>query len=684
MRFAKLPGVTVLLFVCTSTVAQSAGHSLLWFKGHWNKDKKNEFVIEGLADSTYSAPAPAGAGGSTGSDPGAHPAGTITVDPDGSLHPHTGGAEAWNVWVDKGLDFEEKFIGKLNNVPENLDPATHHFYQILLPDAEEYRQELQSYKIDPNCDMLTGKKPAAPPKHEKTLADVVSEYCKDAKPGYDQVMNYYKSHVAGHYNDLNVPPPPAFEYNCYACDSNIRKVYDSAVEHYVRDFMHPEDSIVRKGFDILHNLAIAGYSEEEGMQEELGPLFHMNKKDPSQSGPCAYIELHDLYHAVYETAYHLYLRAEKLVRTNKRNFKAVKAILRTYLSICREWELISCNSDSFKNMEGELLSLIDDNIRFYIDAFTHNDWRTIGNIPFILSLYQASGLLGGENADIQPYLDGLQKVINGFKLSIEMDVKIGKGGGYRIAHLKGDCHIIPDFQQDVNQCYKWVVADENKQSSLGFYMPRNIPAIDCQLLDNEVITPPQAPKITYIGTKKYTALLQSLSMDFCNPGHDTINLTGFMPNPSTAGTWQIPYAGPQNLGANGMEQYFEDVDAKKRFAEDGEAQQEAETMKQQGLELKKQMEALKARMSSGNGAANYEKIMELAGKARHLTTTPVAAKMIYLDFLLPVQNNSPVIVEKKFNAKDINPNISDIIVYGYYTIHIENNGNGKTKKTSLK
>ncbi|HVU57562.1 MAG TPA: hypothetical protein VHD83_21010 [Puia sp.] len=678
MWLPKLPGMAALLLICASAAGQTSDtHYFLWFKGHWNKNKKNEFVIEGLADSTLSGLPSGGAAG--------NPGGSITIDPDGSLHPHTGAADSWNKWVDNAIQSEDGFIQVLSDPRENIEPATYHFYQTLLPDAQQRKQQLQDYKIDPAKDMLMGEKPAPLPP-AKTLADVVGDYCKQARPDYDQVMNFYKDHIKGHGNDLNSPPPPAFEYSCYACDSNLRKVYDTTIEHYVRDFLHPEDNIIRKGLDILHNMALIGLEPGGGVNVDLyDALFYHNKKDPSGSGACAYLSVSELYQAVFETLHHLYYRAEKLVLTNNKNFKAASAIIRTYITVAREWELLSGSETAFSSIQPELAGLIKRNIDFYFDAFKHNDWRTIGNIPFILSLYREEGMFNeGNDQDFQEYLPQLQKICNGFKLSIEMDIKIGQNGGYRLAHVKGDCHIMPYFMQDSNQCYKWVVADEDNLDGLGFYKPSQKQTIDCQLINNELIVPPNAPKPVYIGTRKYTTELRSLSMDFCHPGHDTIMLTGFTPNPKTAGTFQLPYVPPQNMGLGGLESFFEDVMAKKRLAEDGEARQAAGEVKEQGEDLKRQAEALQAQMGKGHDAATLEKLRELAGKARGMTTNAVVGKLMYLDFLLPVQNNNSVLIDKVYDAKEVNPKLAEVVVYGRYTVHIENNGNGKTKKPALK
>jgi len=33
--------------------------------------------------------------------------------------------------------------------------------------------------------------------------------------------------------------------------------------------------------------------------------------------------------------------------------------------------------------------------------------------------------------------------------------------------------VIPEFSMDSNQCYRWVVADENKQDVNGFYLRKD-------------------------------------------------------------------------------------------------------------------------------------------------------------------------------------------------------------------
>jgi hypothetical protein len=368
-----------------------------------------------------------------------------------------------------------------------------------------------------------------------------------------------------------------------------------------------------------------------------------------------------------------------MLMENRKNFKAEAAIARTWLAAARFYTLLTGAKGLEDNGLAEIGGIIGEAIDHYLGELRHNDWRQIGNIPFLIALMRDAALTTGRETGSDDFLTRLQRIWNGFELSIDMDIKVGKDGGYVIIHEKGKCHIIPAFQQDSNQCYKWVVADEGKVNIIGCYMPSTTQTIDCNLLDAEMITPRGRPR--YVGTRGYRTTLKSLSMDFCNPGHDTIMLTNFYPNPTTAGLWEMPDAGRLNLGDYYVDEFFQSVAEQKRLVTDGEARKAADQMKQQAQQLVAQMQALKTQMGGAQGAANYEKMMEMAQKARSLPTAPVAGKLLYIDFTLPVQNNNAVLVDKRFDAKEINPGESAVIVYGYYTIHIENDGNAKQKVT---
>jgi len=696
----------LFLFLCCpagmSAHAQSdTSHRFLWFTGHWSPAKKNTFVATGLyGNASGSASSGAPTGGGT----------TVTIGNNGTVHVSSPGIDSWNRWVHGAVASGQQFIQQLENPHDNLDPATHHLYQLMLPDAEEYQQELQDIGIDAAQDILSpdissgqstgsgqygtsagssqsagsdgsstssgsnqsgtssasnqsgtssgsGQSGTSPVSGQFTGASQsgqsagtqpTDDYCRQAKADYDEVISWWKAHRHDKYEDLTYSPPPGLEYNCYSCDSGMRSVYQQTIDNYVRDFFHPEDNLLNKAFAIMKARYLS---------------------------PCSYMDMDDISTAAYDIAHHAFSRADKMMHENRKNFKAVEAVAKTWLKAAHD--LIMIGGDAGIENEGlaEIGAIRALAVDYYLGELQHNDWRQIGNIPFLIDLMHKEALTSGKESGSGDFPARLRQIWNGFELSIDMDIKVGRDGGYVIIHQKGKCHIIPAFQQDSNQCYKWVVADENKVDKQGFFMPSALQTIDCNLLDAEMITPRARPK--YIGTKYYRTTLKSLSMDFCNPGHDTILLTNLYPNPTTAGLWEMPGAGALNLGDNGVDEFFQSLADRKRLADDGEAKKAAAQMKQQAQQLVAQMQTLKTQMGSHQGAANYEKMMELAQKARSLSTAPAAGKMMYVDFILPVQNNNAVLVDKRWDAKEINPTESAVIVYGYYTIHIENAGKSK-------
>jgi len=649
----------LFLALCWSTginahAQADTGRRFLWFTGRWSSTKKNAFIVTGQSSDAIAVGSASSAGGTSATGTT-----TVTVENDGSVHINGAGIDEWNRRVRQAAQSEQRFIRQLEDPADNLDPATDHFYQLMLPDAQQRMQEFEELRIDADQDILN---PAR--------AKPTDENCRQMKADYDEVIAWWKAHRHDKYDALTYPPPPAFEYNCYACDTGMKKVYQETIDNYVRDFFHPEDDLARKGLAVMKAMGTSIYNTGgTGGYPVTG------------STPCSYFSMDDIAGAVYDITRHAFARADKMMRENRKNFKVVEAVSRTWFKAVRKLESISGASGIEDNGMMEIAATLALAVDHYTTELRQNDWRQIGNIPFIVGLMHEEALIGGSESGFVDFLTRLQKIWNGFKLTIEMDIKVGKNGGYEIEHLKGEGHIIPAFQQDSNQCYKWVMADENRVDNQGFYMSSALQTIDCNLLDAEVIVPGDRPK--YVGTKFYRATLKSLSMDFCNPGHDTIMLTNMYPNPMTAGIWQYP-VGSLNLGDNNIDEFFQSLSDRKRLVADGEAKQAAAQLKQQGEQLVAQMQALKSQMGGPQAAASYEKMMEMKNKAHALTTTSVAGKSLYIDFLLPVHNNNPVLVDKRFDAKEINPAESNVIVYGYYTIHIENDGNGRSKTSPTK
>jgi hypothetical protein len=77
---------------------------------------------------------------------------------------------------------------------------------------------------------------------------------------------------------------------------------------------------------------------------------------------------------------------------------------------------------------------------------------------------------------------------------------------------------------------------------------------------------------------------------------------------------------------------------------------------------------------------DYQKMMALLKKTKSSApSNDVIAKMLFLDFEIPVQDNNQVLVDKTFEAAKINPGLSGAIIYANYKIHIENKANPSRK-----
>jgi hypothetical protein len=610
----------------------------LWYTGHWSTTKKNVFIV-----------------GTPGS--------TLTIGDDGAIHVSGGSVDAWNKWVDQAQKTVDQTVQLLNNPADNQDPATHILYEMMTADADSQKVRVARLKIKPTEDLLSQDLRDVP-----LRKDQVTEYCRQAESTFEEVMAFYENNIKNQDDNLKVPPPPQFDYDCYSCDSTLRDEYEKRITEYVLNFREPEHTIIQKAFVVLHKLAISGFLIDQG---------GLNNFEG-----CGYLDIEELSNAAYQTARHLHMRGDKLVSDNASNFQAATAITRVYLGIQRDWLLLAGGTPGTTDMLGELDKLYGKAVDHYMDELKHNDWRQIGNLPIIISTMRDYELLGGK--DYTGYLGQLQKIMNGFELSIDMNIKIGNEIAHKWAHLKGKCHIMPEFSQDKDRCYTWVVAQEDLLSEYGMLRKQTRQTIDCQLITNELTTPPPAPKITYTGTKKYTVELKGLRMDFCHPGHDTIFLNRFTPNPADAGIWTTPYSPPQNLGVNGMEEFFESIQEKEEESQSGETSRTAKDLEQQARAIQAQMKAINdaqaaAKAGTANGENAQEKIQEETDKLQALTTTPALATALYISLLLPVQNNNSVLVDKPFSAKEINPGKASEVILGTYTVHIENNENGKTK-----
>jgi len=458
---------------------------------------------------------------------------------------------------------------------------------------------------------------------------------------------------------------------------------------YAEKFFKPESDMIKTCLGTLRNLTLIGRGEgssgwaEPGMKDKVENAFHFSK-DPSKAGPCAYIDSYDLNKVVEFLAFRMYHKAVKLFHDYSKNVETARPVIKVLLTATRDVELLGFKVDEDGSL-AECADLISRVLEYYFDKklLQEHDWSQLANIPFIYGLERERQLLGTHESDI---LVRMGKLLNSFHLNIEMDIKIGKEGkGYQLTHLTGKTKIAPEFDYDNDTCYRWVAIEDQPNMAYGFPQPnkKSSKKVECDIITNEFVAP--GPHPVYVGTKKYYSLLYGLKMDYCHPGKDTILLSSFIPEPDvSAGMWNIPMSPPQPLGTWQIEHMFQDVSTMKELATSGKAKQQADIMKEQGMKIAEQMKSLQAQMGNKKGTTSLEdlhKIQDLATKAMNLRNNENVAPVLSIAFPLDIKNNTPTLHDKRYDAKEINPEEAPAIIYGYYTIKVvyEKQSNNSTQ-----
>jgi hypothetical protein len=505
--------------------------------------------------------------------------------------------------------------------------------------------------------------------------DVLFNTCERLKPDYEKVMAFYNAHKKDKQKDLTYVPPPAYSYTCFSCDTSLSKLYDIQDSMYAENFFEPESDLTKTALGILRQMNLLGIDKAIAINtnDETGAAIldaFKSSKDPSQAGPCNYFHYDELMEAAQFLVRRNYDKAAKMFMDYRKNVETARPAIYTFLHATRDAMLfgVLCNDDDNLAEVGGLVAKEIDYF-LYQKLLHDHDWSQLANIPFIYGLEREKELAGGSESDVFQTIGAL---LNSFHLYIDMDIKVGKENkAYQITHLKGETKISPEFNYDKDSCYRWIAIEDQPDMYYGFPRPvkKASQKIECDLITNELVP----GGIVYIGTKKYYALLNGLKMDYCHPGNDTILLSSFIaePNPN-AGLWKFPLAPPQPMGTNQIEHMFQSVSAMKQLAASGKATQQADIMKQQGMQIAAQMKSIQAQMAGKKGTASLEdlhKIQDLATKAMNLKNNENAAPILSIDFPLQIQNNTATLQDKRYDAKEINPEIPAII-YGYYTIKV--------------
>jgi hypothetical protein len=271
------------------------------------------------------------------------------------------------------------------------------------------------------------------------------------------------------------------------------------------------------------------------------------------------------------------------------------------------------------------------------------------NIPFMLGTLASMKLCGNNY-----YENEWQTLLNfcRFRLTYELDAKVGKqtenGAGYAVSHYKGVARVVPDL--DSAGCLRFFLAKEEQQN------------IHLDLIANEVIAP-QRP--VYIGTKKGKSPMPDIRLHFCKKDIDTIAFV--YSQPDGEGIWD--YGGRRIRGwIQANEGIFKNINELTDAAKDlaGKAGGLAAGMKVNAEEMKKKVAELQK-----NGNSSQEIAIEMK---KMLSGEAIPAEMnelLKVTFIVNVNNRNSILVNQKFDARQINPKMNDVIEYGYMTIKLE-------------
>jgi hypothetical protein len=642
---------------------QEGSQHLLWYTGHWDKNKKNTFITDAFTDSSGGP----GVGVAAGQ--------AITVTPGGGIHINSGEIDDWNKKIEDGVKSMEKAQKQLSDPANEGQEWAYHFYQVAKSQLDTIKAAWSGNKIEKSENPLQVSHESS--NGQSAIIKAGSDWCEKMKPEYDRIIAFYTAHKKDRSSDYVNLAPPELDYTCVACDTNLAKKNEKISKDYVEKFLKPENDLIREGFKIERDLLSSGivketYASDDPAYSIYYSLFHINNSDPSKSGPCAYLDRNKLDEAIRFMVMRCMWRADKLLSDNRKNFKVAVPVIRAYLAAAKVNEQLGMKLD-LRFADLGLMAL--DAYHYYFNRLSKDhDWSQLANIPYILGLARQYSLLTND-LSVDEDIKKLWSILSHFELNIEMDIKIGKDDAYLLTHVKGKAKIAPEFAYSSNNCYQWVVT-EDAPNQAGQPLKKGDQKIKIDLLNNQVIIKGGSP--TYTGTKNYWCRLAMLKMDYCHPGADSILVSPFWPDPPMAGTWVYPNGVTVPSAINGLDQYFRNIDQMVHDAKSGALQEGAEDIKKRAEVAMQHAKALQAKMGNGkmdvSNLKDYQNLLNEMNALRGGATNAALARTVN-DIAFPlnsIQNNSTTLFKKRYDAKEINPSIGGeaIIIYGYYTVEI--------------
>ena len=621
--------------------------TLRWFVGHWIN--KKTFKI----DSTIYGK---GGGG-----------GTVSVKEDGTFEVSTPEIKELN----KKVNTEITDIDKDEETIRSFVKAGEGIYQYNL--ASKSVKELDGLKEELKNSINTEKnigKSSSP--HPPTAADKMAASCKAFESEYHRIIDFYTAHRKDKNPHFDLPPPPTADYfNCWGCDTVKQKEFDTQCKIYVRDFFK---DIAKDASTLIGNMQMMEAMKlvDGTSDNDLGPgVMNLYSKNKNHPGACSYISYTDM-----SLAYDFYMKwgelmAAQLLRDNNSNYGALKPVIEICLNVLGQKAALAGSDNNLgERMEISELALPLQNFYDTLTTllFKDHDYRLIRMIPFTVGLL--SNIKG-----LEAYaFDAPENPVHTFKpkysaedllgfprfeLTVELDTKIGEKGSYTIAHLKSKSKVIVEL--DDKECMKFTLAKKEEEK------------IKADIITNEAIAP--GPHGVYVGTKTYTSQSPIFKIRFCKidamPEGDSLYLSTFVPLAPDKGNWNIQ-GNLAPLGINSADRLFINIDQLKNDAQNIKPdidQKQLEEIKKKAMDMAAKMNAMKAK-----GNFDPSKMGEMVKQMMNNTHAIVETKtseLMRIKLPLKVKNMDKMLINQRFDAKEINPSVAQPIVYAYLTIKLE-------------
>ena len=596
--------ISMVLSVLTPVYGQKKD-TLFWYVGTW----KNKTLF--LIDSNFLT----GAKG-----------GTIKITPAKQIDISNPDIDKYNNKIDDNIKNVEKDAGQISaDVAKNEGVSQVALANKIKEALDKLKQEQENLKIQ----------------KIETKNNPLANDCAALEAKYNEILAFYTAHEKE--KKFNLPPPPEADYlDCWTCDKQKQIDFDKKVEDYAEKFAKQEREYLGSCLEIMKTLQLDIYTGTNA----------------TNNAACA-VNGTKIPTILFWLMGRRGKMCKQLLNDYRKNYKTVIPVMKVCLMSDKDANLLGAPESGMLYDLASLPRLVRDTLMKQLTK--QKDYTMLSEVPLMVLMDKDYSLLSG-NSDAE-FLNDIIYSIGRFKLTVEMDIKMGKDGGYIIAHLKGKSNMI--FELDSTDCLH-IVPDWRESLNSGLADKWN--SVSMNVIALEMITPKGAPP-KYIGTKTYRSTFPKIKLNFCRQGGDSIYLQTFNPDPGGYGTWLyvIPKAPPQRVpsGLMGVDRIFMDI------ADIENEAQQIKTPPPADEAALKEIERLAADIQkNGATAAKMKKIQDLTQKSMQ-QAQETSLPLSNFKFAVSFQNKNAVLIDQTYDAKKINPQLAEEIVYGYFKIKLE-------------